>query len=186
MGGPGTRPYQPEHIWDVVGLAQSTTRNYTQDKGENLYRRTLYNLWKRQAPSPNMEVFNAPTREVCTVRRERTNTPLQALVTLNDPQFVEAARRLAEAVLKEGGDPSAVIAKIARRVLLRPLSGAETEVVMQTESDLEQQFAANPESAKAFLSVGDSKPDPALPAPQLAAFTMVASQLLNLDEALNK
>jgi len=186
MGGPGTRPYQPDHVWDVVGLAQSTTRNYTQDKGESLYRRTIYNLWKRQAPSPNMEVFNAPTREVCTVRRERTNTPLQALVTLNDPQFVEAARRLAEAALKEGGEPSDLMAKIARRVLLRPLSAAEMEVVTQTEGDLEKEFAANPESAKAFLNIGDTKPDPALPAPQLAALAMVASQLLNLDETLNK
>jgi hypothetical protein len=186
MGGPGTRPYQPEHVWDVVGLAQSTTRNYVQDKGEGLYRRTIYNLWKRQAPSPNMEVFNAPTREVCTVRRERTNTPLQALVTLNDPQFVEAARRLAEAALKAAGDPAAAISKMSRHVLLRPLSTAETLIVVQTASDLEQQFAANPEGTKAFLAIGESKPDPALPAPQLAALTMVASQLLNLDEALNK
>ena len=183
MGGPGTKPYQPDNIWEVVGLGGA---RYTQDKGENLYRRTIYNFWKRESPSPNMEVFNAPTRESCTVRRERTNTPLQALVTLNDPQFVEAARRLAEAALKEDGDPAIAISKIARRVLLRPLSIAETAVVAQTANDLEQQFAANAESAKAFLAIGESKADPALPAPQLAALTMVASQLLNLDEALNK
>ncbi|MDR3404542.1 MAG: DUF1553 domain-containing protein [Chthoniobacter sp.] len=183
MGGPGTKPYQPDNIWEVVGLGGA---RYTQDKGENLYRRTVYNFWKRESPSPNMEVFNAPTRESCTVRRERTNTPLQALVTLNDPQFVEAARRLAEAALKEGGEPSAVIAKMAQRVLLRPLSTAEAEVVAQSENDLEQEFAANPASAKAFLAIGESKADPALPAPQLAALTMVASQLLNLDEVLNK
>jgi hypothetical protein len=95
-----------------------------------------------------MEVFNAPTREVCTVRRERTNTPVQALVTLNDPQFVEAACRLAEAVLKERAEPSAAIAEIARRVLLRPLSGAETEVVMQTAGHLQQQFTANPPASR--------------------------------------
>jgi hypothetical protein len=183
MGGPGTKPYQPGNIWEVVGLGGA---RYTQDKGENLYRRTIYNFWKRESPSPNMEVFNAPTRESCTVRRERTNTPLQALVTLNDPQFVEAARRLAEAVMKQGGEPSAVIAKMAERVLLRPLSAAETEIVLRTENDLEQQFAANADSAKALLAVGESKADPSLPAPQLAALTMVASELLNLDEALNK
>ncbi len=183
MGGPGTKPYQPDNIWEVVGLGGA---RYAQDKGENLYRRTIYNFWKRQSPSPNMEVFNAPTREACTVRRERTNTPLQALVTLNDPQFVEAARRLAETVLKEGGEPSAMISKIAWRVLLRPLSAAETDVVTQTASDLEQQFAASEESTKAFLTIGESKADPTLPAPPLAALTMVASQLLNLDEALNK
>ncbi len=183
MGGPGTRPYQPDNIWEVVGLGGA---RYTQDKGENLYRRTIYNFWKRQSPSPNMEVFNAPTREACPVRRERTNTPLQALVTLNDPQFVEAARRLAEVALKDGGDPAVAISKIAQRVLLRARAAAETDVVMRTAHDLEQQFATNSESAKAFLAVGESKADPNLPAPQLAALTMVASQLLNLDEALNK
>ena len=183
MGGPGTKPYQPSNIWEVVGLGGA---RYTQDTGENLYRRTIYNFWKRQSPSPNMEVFNAPTREACTVRRERTNTPLQALVTLNDPQFVEAARRLAESEMKGGGETPAVILQIARRVLLRPLSEAEKAIVVRTAADLETQFAADPASAKAFVSIGESKPDPALPAPKLAALTMVASQLLNLDEALNK
>ncbi len=183
MGGPGTKPYQPGNIWEVVGLGGA---RYTQDKGENLYRRTVYDFWKRESPPPNMEVFNAPTRESCTVRRERTDTPIQALVTLNDPQFVEAARRLAEAVMKQGGEPSVVISKMAERVLLRPLSAAETGIVLRTENDLEQEFAANADSAKALLAVGESKADPALPAPQLAAFTMVASELLNLDEALNK
>jgi hypothetical protein len=183
MGGPGTKPYQPSNIWEVVGLGGA---RYTQDSGENLYRRTIYNFWKRQSPSPNMEVFNAPTREACTVRRERTNTPLQALVTLNDPQFVEAARRLAESELKNGGATSDVISKMARRVLLRPLSDAEAAIVVRIESDLEKQFAANAESTKAFLSVGESKPDPTLPAPKLAALAMIASDLLNLDEALNK
>jgi hypothetical protein len=183
MGGPGTKPYQPDNIWEVVGLGGA---RYTQDKGENLYRRTIYNFWKRQSPSPNMEVFNAPTREACTVRRERTNTPLQALVTLNDPQFVEAARRLAQLVLKDNEDPSASIAELAERVLLRPLSDAETRIVAQTECDLEAEFAAQPENARSFLSIGESKADGALPAPKLAAFTMIASQLLNLDEALNK
>src|SRR5205085_8403324 len=129
--------YQPEHIWDVVGLAQSTTRNYVQDHGEDLYRRTLYNVWKRQAPSPNMEVFNAPTREVCTVRRERTNTPLQALVTLNDPQFVEAARHLAERALKEGGPtPDSQANYMARRLLARPLRPEEQKVVARSLSAL--------------------------------------------------
>jgi hypothetical protein len=113
------------------------------------------------------------------------------LVCINDSAGLvgagnEAARRLAEATLKEGGEPPAVIAKMAQRVLLRPLSAAEAEVVVQTENDLEQQFAGNLDSTKAFLAIGESKADPALPAPRLAALTMVASQLLNLDEALNK
>ncbi len=183
MGGPGTKPYQPSNIWEVVGLHGA---KYTQDKGENLYRRTVYNFWKRQCPSPNMEAFNAPSREVCTVRRERTNTPLQALVTLNDPQFVEAARRLAEAVLKEKQDSPSVLAELARRILLRPLSPAEMDVVAATAHDLEAEFVAHPERAQAFLQIGETKADASLPAPQVAAYGMIASQLLNLDEALNK
>ena len=183
LGGPGARPYQPANIWEVVGLHGS---RYTQDKGEGLYRRTLYNFWKRQAPSPNMEAFNAPTREVCTVRRERTNTPLQALVTLNDPQFVEAARRLAEAVLLEKQDGPEVIDELARRVLLRPLNAAERDIVTRSVRELEADFAAHPERATAFLKIGDAKAADSLPAVRLATFGMIASQLLNLDETLNK
>jgi len=183
MGGPGTKPYQPSNIWEVVGLGGA---RYTQDTGENLYRRTVYDFWKRESPPPNMEAFNAPSRETCTVRRERTNTPIQALVTLDDPQFVEAARRLAQSTMKECGDPSAVIAKMAERVLLRPLSPAETTVLTGTETEIEKEFAADPEGAKAFLAVGESKADPNLPAPRLAALALVANQLLNLDETLNK
>jgi hypothetical protein len=183
MGGPGTKPYQPPRVWEMVGASPEP---YVQDKGENLYRRTVYNFWKRMAPPASMDIFNAPARETCVVRRERTNTPLQALVTLNDPQFVEASRRLAETSLKESGDPTAAIDRMAARVLLRPLTDAEREVVARTASDLERDFTAKPESAKAYLAVGESKPDPNAPAPQLAALTMVANQLLNLDEALNK
>jgi hypothetical protein len=183
MGGPGTKPYQPSNIWEVVGLHGA---RYTQDKGENLYRRSVYHFWKRQSPPPNLEVFNAPSREVCTVRRERTNTPLQALVTLNDPQFVEAARRLAESVMKEKKDAPEIIAAIASRILLRPLSKAESAVVMETARSMEAEFTAHPERAAAFLSIGETKPDPALPAAKLATYGMIASQLLNLDEVLNK
>ncbi|MBY0397491.1 MAG: DUF1553 domain-containing protein, partial [Thermoleophilia bacterium] len=91
IGGPSVRPYQPEGVWEAVAMIGSNTRDYRADSGESLYRRSLYTFWKRSAPPASMEIFNAPSREVCTVRRERTNTPLQALVTLNDPQFVESA-----------------------------------------------------------------------------------------------
>src|SRR5436309_7460475 len=106
IGGPSVKPYQPDGVWEAVAMIGSNTRDYKRDSGENLYRRSMYTFWKRSAPPASMEIFNAPSRETCTVRRERTNTPLQALVTLNDVQFVEAARVLAEKTLKEGGKTS--------------------------------------------------------------------------------
>ena len=104
IGGPSVKPYQPPGVWEAVAMIGSNTRDYKQDTGESLYRRSMYTFWKRAAPPASMDIFNAPNREICVVRRERTNTPLQALVTLNDPQFVEAARQLAERAIKAGGD----------------------------------------------------------------------------------
>jgi hypothetical protein len=187
MGGPSVKPYQPEGIWDVVGLPNGDTRNYVQDKGENLYRRSLYSFWKRMAPPPNMEVFNAPSREVCTVRRERTNTPLQALVTMNDPQFVEAARRLAQTVLESAGKNDAkALDIIGRSVLSRPLSEKESAVVTASLKDLRAHYAASQADADALLKVGESPVSTSLPKTELAAWTMLCNQMLNLDEVLNK
>ena len=103
LGGPSVKPYQPPGVWEAVAMIGSNTRDYKRDSGEKLYRRSLYTFWKRGAPPASMEILNAPSREFCTVRRERTNTPLQALVTLNDVQYVEAARHLAQVTLKDGG-----------------------------------------------------------------------------------
>jgi hypothetical protein len=120
IGGPSAKPYQPDGVWEAVAMIGSNTRDYRRDNGANLYRRSLYTFWKRAAPPASMEIFNAPSRETCTVRRERTNTPLQALVTLNDPQFVEAARYLAQRALKEGGDKvEGRLDFLARRLLAR-------------------------------------------------------------------
>jgi hypothetical protein len=182
MGGPSTKPYQPEGIWDVVGLPGGDTRNYVQDKGENLYRRTLYNFWKRMAPPPNLEVFNAPSREASCVRRERTNTPLQARVTMNDPQFVEAARKLAEKALATK-EP---LSFIAERILCRPLSEKEKPIVEASLKDLRDHYSKNAADAEALLKVGESPVDAKLPKPELAAWTMLTNQLFNLDEVLNK
>ncbi len=182
MGGPSVRPYQPEGIWDVVGLPGGDTRNYVQDKGENLYRRTFYTFWKRMAPPPSMEVFNAPSREVCTVRRERTNTPLQALVTMNDPQFVEAARKLAEQALATK-EP---LSFITGRILCRPLSDKEKPIIEASLKDLRDHYTKNAADAEALLKVGESPVDAKLAKPELAAWTMLTNQLFNLDEVLNK
>ncbi len=181
IGGPSVKPYQPEGVWEAVAMIGSNTRDYRPDAGEGLYRRSLYTFWKRAAPPASMEIFNAPSREMCTVRRERTNTPLQALVTLNDPQFVEAARHLATKALKEGG-----LDALARRLLARPLSAAEEKVVKASLDDLLAWYKAHPDDAKKLLAVGESKADPTLDAAVLAAWTMLANEMMNLDEVLYK
>src|SRR5439155_24669738 len=121
IGGPSVKPYQPEGVWEAVAMIGSNTRDYKRDAGDKLYRRSMYTFWKRGAPPASMDILNAPSREFCTVRRERTNTPLQALVTLNDPQFVEAARHLAELALTDGGARvQQRLDFLSRRLLARP------------------------------------------------------------------
>jgi len=187
LGGPSVKPYQPDGVWEAVAMIGSNTRDYRRDSGESLYRRSLYTFWKRSAPPASMDIFNAPSRESCTVRRERTNTPLQALVTLNDPQFVEAARNLAQHALKDGGAaPSGPVEFMAKRLLSRALRAEEVPVVNASLDDLLAYYRAHPDDAKALLTEGESKPDPALEPSTLAAWTMLANELMNLDEVLNK
>ena len=183
IGGPSTRPYQPPGIWNEVGMPQGDTRDYVQDHGENLYRRSVYTFWKRQAAPASMEIFNAPSRETCTVRRERTDTPLQALVTLNDPQFIEAARHLAQQSLESKND---IFNFMAERLLARPLTSREKKIIQVSADDLLKYYQADPKQAAQLLAVGETKPDAKLDAPTLAAYTMVANELMNLDEVLNK
>jgi hypothetical protein len=134
-----------------------------------------------------MDILNAPSRETCTVRRERTSTPLQALVTLNDPQFVEAARNLAERTIKEAGSQETQrIDFMAERLIARPLKPKELKVVESGLKDLLAHYQAEPQQAEALLKVGESKADASLDKSTLAAYTMVANQLMNLDEVLNK
>ena len=187
MYGPGVKPYQPEAIWDVVGLPGGNTRNYVQDKGDGLYRRTLYNFWKRMAPPPSLDALNAPSREVCTVRRERTNTPLQALVTLNDPQYVEAARFLAQQALQAGGqDDRQTVNFISQRVLGRDMNRREQDILLADLKEYLAYYESNPKHAKALIAVGESKTDEKFDAAKLAAWAIVCNQAMNLDEALNK
>ncbi len=187
IGGPSVRPYQPEGVWEAVAMPESNTGNYERDRGDALYRRSMYTFWKRAAPPATMDVLNAPSREVCTVRRERTNTPLQALATLNDPQFVEASRKLAERALGAvHGSEEAAIDEMARRVLLRPLTDQERPIVLSTLKEMRAFFDGDPEAAKQLLSIGESQPADNISPAKLAALSMVANQLLNLDEVLNK
>jgi len=186
IGGPSVRPYQPEGIWEAVAMEGSDTRNYKRDSGEGLYRRSMYWFWKRSAPPASMDIFNAPSRESCCVKRERTNTPLQALVTLNDPQFVEAARVLADKALQFGGDSDeSRIDYLARRVLSRPLDGDEMAIAKNSLASLAAHYREHPDDARGVVTVGESAPrstDTGL----LAGWTMLANELLNLDEALCK
>ncbi len=186
LGGRPVRPYQPEGIWEEVAMKQSTTRFYKTDVGDNLFRRSLYTLWKRTAPPPAMDILNAPSREVSCVRRDRTNTPLQALVTLNDPLFVEASRQLATRTLRAEARFDARLDAITLRLLGRTLVRAERAVIRRTHDTALATYKKDTASARQLIDVGESPTDEKLNPAELAAWTLVASQVLNLDEALTK
>jgi hypothetical protein len=187
IGGPSVKPYQPPGVWEAVAMPESNTRIYKQDSGEALYRRSMYTLWKRAAPPASMDLFNAPNRETCAMVRERTNTPLQALVTLNDPQFVEAARKLAESTLSdESKDAVARLQQIAAHLLSRSFNETELAIVEGSLEKLLKYYQAHEEEAARLTQVGESRVKAKLPAVELAAWTMTVNQLLNLDEVLNK
>jgi len=187
IGGASVKPYQPEGVWEAVAMPESNTKKYERQTGESLYRRSLYTFWKRAAPPASMDIFNAPSRETSCLRRERTNTPLQALNTLNDIQFIEAARHLAALALKSGKeDTDRVLQEIALRLLGRSLRPEEAVVVKTSFANFVSHYAAHPAAAQELVQFGETPPDASLPAPRLAAWTMVANQLMNLDEVLNK
>jgi hypothetical protein len=187
LGGPSVKPYQPEGVWEAVAMIGSNTRDYKADTGEGLYRRSLYTFWKRAAPPASMEIFNAPNRETCAVRRERTNTPLQALVTLNDPQFIEAARVLAQqAILLGGSTTETRLDYLARHLLSRPLRPKELQTLTPVLTDLLAHYKADQVGATKLVTVGENKRDPKVPADELAAWTMLTNAMMNLDEVLCK
>ena len=184
-GGPGVKPFQPKGLWAEVGLGGNP--KFKQDTGDKLYRRSIYSYWKRSAPPPNMVIFDAPTREVCTVKRPRTNTPLQALVTMNDPQFVEASRFLAERMMKEAGEKPADRASHGfELVTLRKPSQKELSALLQVHKTGLASYMESKEDAQALLKIGDAPADTSLPTEQHAAWTLVANLLLNLDETITR
>ncbi len=187
VGGPSVKPYQPANIWEQVGIGGSDTLDYTQQHGDALYRRSMYTYWKRMALMPDMDAFDAPMRDVVCTRRQRTDTPLQALVTMNDVQWVEAARALAQRVIHEGGKlPAQRINLMGEILLSRDPPPSMAKVFENSLAQMEKHYAANPRAAHDLLAVGEKKSDAAIPAPELAAWTMVASEMLNLDETLTK
>ncbi len=187
MGGRGVRPYQPPGIWEAVAYTSSNTSKYTQDTGDSLYRRSLYIFWKRTAPSPQMTTFDAPSREACVVRRERTNTPLQALLLMNDPQYFEAARQLGQRMLLQGGPATADRLKFGFRLATARQPNAKEQSVLQQTLDTHlAKYKQDAEAAKKLLAVGESPANATLNPAELAAYTMVANLLLNLDEVVTK
>jgi hypothetical protein len=188
VGGPSVKPYQPVGLWEESAYGGDfTAQTFVQDKGDSLYRRTMYTFWKRQVPPPGMLLFDAPNRETCAVRRARTNTPLQALMLMNDPQFVEASRFFAERILKESG--ASVEERIQYGFLLslgRPARQEETDIVKDIFFNQLSRFETDPGGVEALLKVGEKPANAEVPAAELAAWTTVASALLNLDEAITK
>jgi len=187
IGGPSVKPYQPPNVWETVGIGGSDTLKYEQDHGDALYRRSMYTYWKRMAMMPDMDVFDAPARDTACTRRQRTDTPLQALVSMNDVQWMEASRALAERAIKEGGRQPEQRIKYMSDILLSHDPTSPMESVLEASfQQMQQHYAADPKAAHDLIAVGESPSDPKIPAPELAAWTMVASEMMNLDETLNK
>lgn len=185
VGGESVKPYQPPGIWNEVSLNGGL--KYKQDEGDKLYRRSMYTYWKRSAPAPNMLIFDAPTREKCVVQRARTNTPLQALVTLNDVHFVEASRKFAERIISEGGDSFESRIQYAYKLALcRDVTPEELVVCQQVFDAQLKSFSEDEDAAKKYIGLGESSPAEGLDPVELAAYAIVANMLLNLDEVLTR
>jgi mono/diheme cytochrome c family protein len=210
IGGPSVKPYQPPGLWEELAFGgEFSAQKYEQDHGENLYRRSVYTFWKRTCPPPALQTFDAPEREFCIVRRSVTNTPLQALILMNDPTYVEAARKFAERLLTETppaplgrwwtpgpetvlawapspATPRDRIAGAYRLALARPPRGAEADVLLDVYQRQLAAFRADPAAAEKLLGVGESKRNEQLDPAELAAWTSVATVILNLDEMITK
>jgi hypothetical protein len=184
IGGPSVYPYQPSGIWEA--LATRNVTNYVQQHGDSLYRRSMYTIWKRTSPPPMMLNFDSPDRSLCTVRRQKTATPLQALVTLNDPQFLEAARVLAERTMKQKPDVEAGIRWFFLSVVSRNPRAREMQILIELYQTEVQAFTKEPQRAESLLSTGEYPRDKSLNTAELAAFTVVANTILNYDEAVVK
>jgi hypothetical protein len=183
LGGPSVMPYQPQGLWQELAGGGG----YVQDKGEGLYRRSLYTYWKRTVTPPFMANFDSPNREVCTVYENRTNTPLQALDLMNDVAFLEASRKFAERMMVEGGaSPEQRLDYGYKLLLARPPKPRERQILLQALSAAEANYKKDPKAAEEFLSYGESPKRAGLDVPELAAFSEVASLMMNMDATITK
>jgi hypothetical protein len=184
VGGPSVKPYQPPGLWVELG---ATAGKYPQDHGQGLYRRSLYTFWKRTIPPPGMMILDAPGRDMCSVRQVRTNTPLQALMLLNDIPYVEAARGLAQRVLlSEDKSAEARVALIFRIATARAPKPAELSILVASVERHLKEYKQHPHEAAKLLAVGESRHAEQLDDAELAAYTVVASIILNMDETMTK
>ena len=188
LGGPGVKPPQPDGLWFAVGYSGSNTVRFVADtKPDQVHRRTLYTFFKRTSPPPQMSTFDAPSREACTVRRERTNTPLQALLLLNDPQYMEAARALAQRMLNlEEATTESRIQTMVRLCTGRQPSQATIDELVSLHRDQLEKFNTDSKAAQALINIGQTAQNDSQNFSDLAAWTMVANVVLNLDEVVNK
>jgi hypothetical protein len=188
LGGPSVKPPQPQGLWEAVGYVTSNTAKFTPDKGrEKIHRRSLYTFWKRTAPPPQMNILDAPSRESCIVRRERTNTPLQALLLLNERQYFVAGRNLAERALRQSGATvEARLAFMFKLATARFPDAGELKVLSEAYKDHLAEYQGDEKAAKELINLGEVKPDAPYKPSELAALTMIGNLLLNLDEVLNK
>ncbi|MPY86924.1 MAG: DUF1553 domain-containing protein [Luteitalea sp.] len=187
IGGPSVKPYQPEGLWEEKNTFSDVLTTYEQDHGDKLYRRSMYTFWRRTSPHPSMATFDAPTRDFCTVLRQSTSTPLQAFVLMNDPQFVEAARVLAERMIKEGGDTPENRITFAYRQLTgyRPKDQVLKHLTAIFASELDA-YSREPERARALLQVGEYPRDSSLDAVEHASYAIVANAIMSLDQTVTK
>jgi hypothetical protein len=186
VGGPIVRPYMPEGVWDETSR-YGDMRGYKADAGEGLYRRSIYTIWKRTASPPTMMIFDSPSREICTVKRSRTDTPLQALSLLNEVTFVEAARALAQRMIAEGGaTPEERITWAFRRATGRMPQAKELQVLANGLNARLAHYQDDASDARQLIAFGTSKADPNANAAELAAYTLTANVLLNLDEVITR
>ncbi len=184
LGGPSVKPYQPPGLWQEIAMPASNTRIYEQGTGEDLWRRSLYTYWKRACPPPALQTFDAPTRESCVIRRITTNTPLQTLVLWNDEQFVEAARVLAQRTLAGEGDDRARLEALFVRATGRPVAEAALAPLERGLEHFRARYASDAEGASKLVALGMAPRPENADARELAAWTMVASTVLNLDATL--
>jgi hypothetical protein len=183
IGGPSVYPYQPDSLWEALATRNKT--HYEQGHGEDLYRRSIYTIWKRSTPPPSMMNFDAPDRYTCVVKRQKTATPLQSLVLMNDPQYVEASRMLGERMMREGGDTPESRIDFAFKALTGRLARSDERTLLKKMYQEEwEEFQKNPKRSKDLLKVGEYQVDQKLDPAQLAACTMLATTIMNFDETV--